>query len=863
MPVHVVCQQCQSQYAIDDKFAGKRAKCKRCGNVMEIPLPGPTGGSASPLDDTDGGGTEAVEPAPWAAPGKPRPANDWRRDDEVVIEREEDVTDVALAPSYAHAGPMRSPVGPLGPLLIIVFVAAVLFLAIWQQVGLEEQSVASSLPIWTRAVLQILTFFVLVGPLATVGFVVASKIRGFRLASPTYARALAVAALPLAVALVLGTFAGEALDALVFLAVVAVVGAITFQLVRTLFYLEPLSGLVSTGCSLVTGLIGFGLSVWLTQAFVSLVPAPPERPTQVAARPARPAQPQDADVPADDGQVSDDDSAAAPPQTQDADGAGPLREASQAKLWQIAAAIQRYFARSQGAWPRTLDELVSGADLPADELISPFAPEEARRPYNYLPSPTRYAGAADLVVAYDGAESQRPEGAGASVLFGDLSVRWLDKAELDRAIQHSLELRAKARSEGGSVTAAPATKSGVKSKSPEAAPGTMNPRPAPQPGPQSVEPDDGIEAPGEPAAAADFATRVRRSAGPLARRATGVPLAPGVEAVVATVTPSATFAVVQRGTGNEEVVEVWGGNPPARKGRAVFRVEPQFRGNYAVAPDGARLARIATFPKLSARVWSLAASRDVTTMDLDPAFGEPHLLGFTGGDRLLVRWENGMEHGLELWDAKAGKSLRRIPLPDHEAIPANEAVSPDGQLFAHAVRFKGRNHLALHQLARGGQPRRLPITALGEQWSIRPAGIAFSPDSSRVAALFVHEGQGLVVAWNVRTGKSVAEVVVPTAVQPLVSLGGRPARSLDWLGAGPGTAWLVCGTTVLNAASGEVLADLGATDLVGQSAGPGNVIRLASAKRGKPGSIAVVELDPARLPAAPAEPRGARPRAPK
>ena len=39
MAVPVQCEQCQAKYLIEDRFAGKRAKCKRCGNVMSIPMP--------------------------------------------------------------------------------------------------------------------------------------------------------------------------------------------------------------------------------------------------------------------------------------------------------------------------------------------------------------------------------------------------------------------------------------------------------------------------------------------------------------------------------------------------------------------------------------------------------------------------------------------------------------------------------------------------------------------------------------------------------------------------------------------------------------------------------------------------------
>ena len=45
MPIRVTCQGCAAQYTVGENMAGKKVKCKRCGNMFEIPR---TGGPAQP-----------------------------------------------------------------------------------------------------------------------------------------------------------------------------------------------------------------------------------------------------------------------------------------------------------------------------------------------------------------------------------------------------------------------------------------------------------------------------------------------------------------------------------------------------------------------------------------------------------------------------------------------------------------------------------------------------------------------------------------------------------------------------------------------------------------------------------------------
>ena len=37
MPITVVCDQCDSRYNLKDELAGKKLKCKKCGNILVAP----------------------------------------------------------------------------------------------------------------------------------------------------------------------------------------------------------------------------------------------------------------------------------------------------------------------------------------------------------------------------------------------------------------------------------------------------------------------------------------------------------------------------------------------------------------------------------------------------------------------------------------------------------------------------------------------------------------------------------------------------------------------------------------------------------------------------------------------------------
>jgi hypothetical protein len=140
------------------------------------------------------------------------------------------------------------------------------------------------------------------------------------------------------------------------------------------------------------------------------------------------------------------------------------------------------------------------------------------------------------------------------------------------------------------------------------------------------------------------------------------------------------------------------------------------------------------------------------------------------------------------------------------------------------VRGKDVLQLVVYTVVGPGDPRRFQVKGLDEQFlmSAEPAGVAFSPDGGKVAALFEVGGKGLVAAWNLRTGKPAGEFVLP-AVEAPKDARLNNVRGLDWVAGG--RALLVCGSTLIDADNGgAVLATLDAGKVRGQAVvGPASV----------------------------------------
>jgi len=63
MPIEIVCGSCGAKYTVNERFAGKRAKCRKCGMIMQVPgTPVSLTGSSPILD------SPMIERPPLASP---------------------------------------------------------------------------------------------------------------------------------------------------------------------------------------------------------------------------------------------------------------------------------------------------------------------------------------------------------------------------------------------------------------------------------------------------------------------------------------------------------------------------------------------------------------------------------------------------------------------------------------------------------------------------------------------------------------------------------------------------------------------------------------------------------------------------
>ena len=526
-------------------------------------------------------------------------------------------------------------------------------------------------------------------------------------------------------------------------------------------------------------------------------------------------------------------------------------------LKKIYAALGAHLAKSPGNWPADLATLGQDAALDPQALKSPFGPAFASPDYAYKPYPPEATPSADAVIVHDAAELA--SGEGSTLLFGDGSVKWLDKVAAQSALARSEEVR----------TAA------VRLQEQKLAMARQQELDRQQRERQMREQQEKKRAETDPSyrppARQDVVERIEGAAQGVAKGVQDIAMRRGTEQVIRPITPASAYAVLVRGQ-RGDTIEVFDGKAAEPVAAADFRSDPQLRHNpgaYALSPDGKLCARLESFPNLRAMVYSFEKKADVLPIDLDDKFGEPTIVGFAGNDRFLIRWQKAGVHGVEVWDAKVGKRGRPIELFEVQPPPSpgSEAVSADGRTYAIVDRnvpsttrrpaagaMQGQLQVVLYDLVSAGQPRRFAILGLENQPLIQPAGVAFSPDKQRLAALFVDpQGRGAVVkSWAMANGKPFPDRVLADQIDPPRAGLGR-VRALDWVAGG--RAWLINGTTVMSPDTGFVVATLAAGNVRGQVVTNETTAHLAYGDVGGIQGVAVVPLDESKLPASAAPSR--------
>ena len=270
-------------------------------------------------------------------------------------------------------------------------------------------------------------------------------------------------------------------------------------------------------------------------------------------------------------------------------------------------------------------------------------------------------------------------------------------------------------------------------------------------------------------------------------------------------------------------------------GDVSFKRDPQANARYLATPAGDAAIRIATWPKLRLEVLPLSSARQMKALNLNEQNGIPSLLGVGANEMVLVGWQNNGQYAVEPWNLKtglAGRGFRTPPL-----FQGATALSADGKTMALATKIEGPAQVQLFEVL-SGRVRKFPITSLDTKWPLEPAALTFSPDSSRVAICFERDGGVLVLAWNVATGKQVAEQIYVAGMLPIPQRMGFSGRGLDWL---DNNTWLLFGQTLLDANSGAVLGVTGLDHVTAQHVVDPKTIVLES--RVDSGAKRLVELE--------------------
>lgn len=237
-------------------------------------------------------------------------------------------------------------------------------------------------------------------------------------------------------------------------------------------------------------------------------------------------------------------------------------------------------------------------------------------------------------------------------------------------------------------------------------------------------------------------------------------------------------------------------------------------GRYAIAEDGSALLRLTNSAQPKVEVLPFRGPGGSVSLSLPPEFGKTsdavpataELLGALPGRRFLIRWTAGDQSDLQVYDFQSATGKPRVSLKLGQSDWPNVfGVSPDGNTFAIAEREAERTFVVARNLTTSSAPPKLFDVADPKDKTQRDcAGIAFSPDGSKLAVLMEHGTDGTVRSWQVIGEHQLAEgsCKVPSADDMLGQVKGR---SFDWVTEGK---WLIHGRSVLDAETGAAFGTL-------------------------------------------------------
>jgi hypothetical protein len=398
MSLKIECTDCKKSYKVEDSWAGKRVKCKACGNIMVVPTPVVM--VEEPAPDSMAGLEAAAASASVSTYIAPPPAHHEAVDPETpyVTIPNEDLIDRWVP--WAGVG--------LFGLSLIVAVAMVVS-------GASSKTSFNKLPAGAAGIVMLIAVVLILvvgsimtaasGALMLLGVWIGSQIMKFPNHRMLYWRCIAAAGAALGVNSLLSQ---AGLDITIVRGILAIAGGtgILWLLLRLRGPQFALSG----GLAMLLGYLLPALAILgLQAALKSALPTPTATASSGLTAPpgmTRPTFTSNFALPSFNTQNS-------------------LRQTSAAHLKQIYLALNLYTTDHRGAGPATLETLISEGSLPSEELIGPGGLR-----YHFV----GFAPQAPLnaVVAYE--EGDRSVLGGVNLLFKDGSIQFFPGNSADAMI---------------------------------------------------------------------------------------------------------------------------------------------------------------------------------------------------------------------------------------------------------------------------------------------------------------------------------------------------------------------------------------------------------------------------------------------
>ena len=285
-------------------------------------------------------------------------------------------------------------------------------------------------------------------------------------------------------------------------------------------------------------------------------------------------------------------------------------------------------------------------------------------------------------------------------------------------------------------------------------------------------------------------------------------------------------------------------------------------GRYAISDDGSMLLRLTNGTSASVAILPFRGPGGSVPLAIPADFAKsadalpatPELLGALPGRRFLVRWTSGDQADLQVYDFQAsGGKLRTTIKLGQSDWPNVFGLSTDGNSFAIAEREAEQTFVVVRNLAGAGVAPMLFDTSDGQdktKWDC--AGIAFSPNGSKLAVLMEHGTDGRVRSWQVAGEHAYADGTckVPSADEMLGQIKGR---AFDWVTEGK---WLVHGRTLLDASSGATFGALTDQVVTAQQMADDHTAYLSYLGVDGHPHMSVVKFNPATLNAPQSKPPG-------